>query len=124
VVKDRLTSLSGAGIKKAKGGCVSNMIRLTYKPELFKTNRDEMCPAGFCGEFIQVEVEILGSDIGTRSGLQCRLRQGRPTFGEKCNPYENLMEVPRGSRKWRMSCDEFPFGNLPFLFFFAFSFLS
>jgi hypothetical protein len=31
----------------------------------------------------------------------------------KCHPYANIMDIPTGDDgiKWRMSCDEFPFGK-------------
>jgi hypothetical protein len=34
------------------------------------------------------------------------------TSGE-CHPYANIMDIPTGEegKKWRMSCDEFPFGK-------------
>ena len=44
---DALTGVGPPGIKEAKG-CSSNMMRLTYRPDLFSTNRPKMCPDGFC----------------------------------------------------------------------------
>lgn len=60
---------------------------------------------------------ILILELAVDYNVPCK--DADPTnLDKQCNPYENLMKIPGGNRKWRMSCDEFPFGNAPFIFIF------
>ncbi|KAH6847088.1 hypothetical protein B0I37DRAFT_430319 [Chaetomium sp. MPI-CAGE-AT-0009] len=80
------------GIEKARE-CVSNSMRLTYRPDLAKTNRPKMCPDGFCAP------ANVPCAPGDSSG--------------PCNPYDHFVDIPAGRKgvKWRQTCDEFPFAR-------------
>ncbi|KAK3291892.1 uncharacterized protein B0H64DRAFT_435636 [Chaetomium fimeti] len=80
------------GITEARK-CISTRMKLTYRPDLFSTNRPKMCPDGFCDE------ANVPCPPGDSSG--------------PCNPYAHFVDIPSGRAgvKWTQTCDEFPFAR-------------
>ncbi|KEZ39600.1 hypothetical protein SAPIO_CDS9515 [Scedosporium apiospermum] len=85
------------GMKKNQH-CVTNQMRLTYKPSDATTNRKNMCP------------DVDSQKYCASQDVECDPAQPNML----CNPYANYMTRPIASIKhdpFHLTCDEFPFAN-------------
>lgn len=118
LITRRLTLLP-LGIKEARK-CVSDSMKLTYRPDLANQNRPKMCPDGFCGEclgqcpsHVAIKYQIKrGSTNAMTAPANVPCAPGDSSG--PCNPYSHFVDIPGGRKgvKWRQTCDEFPFGEL------------
>jgi len=83
-------------------------MRLTYRPDLTTNNRKEICKKNYCRESQAPEpaVKQCSHSSSEAENVPC---VDDPS--KACNPYENLTSSPIKKRKFRLSCDEFPFGE-------------